>query len=196
MFSGHKNKRKKKELKKMENKKEKETELKDVEIVWVFDAPVEAVWKAFSDPEIEKQWSRCMTPVGSTEMEFIQHDFWVGGRYLHRSVVPWGKVVYIVGSYKKIIPLKELVYTMSFADENGNVISGREMGMDYYMPPEWLVEITFEKFEDGTKIRFIQRDRPANGHNDIAATEIAKSFFILSSLIESPSMWDIKMKEN
>ena len=129
-------------------------------------------------------------------MEFIQHDFRVGGRYLHKSVVPWGKVQYIVGTYKKIIPLKELVYTQSFADENGKVISSRKMGMDYYMPLEWQVEVTFEEFEDGTRIRFIQRDRPANGHNDKAATEIAKSFFILSSIIESSSMWDIKMKKD
>lgn len=181
----------------MGSKEEKETELKDVEIVWVFDAPVEAVWKAFSDPEMEKKWSRCMTPVGSTEMEFIQHDFRVGGRYLHRSVVPWGKVQYIVGAYKKIIPLRELLYTMSFADENGDVISGRQMGMDYYMPLEWLVEITFEKSENGTKVRYIMRDRPTtNGHNDMAATEITKSFFILSSIIEISSMRDIKMKNN
>lgn len=181
----------------MENNEEKEAKLKDVEIVWIFDAPVEAVWKAFTDPEIEEKWSRCMTPVGSTEMEFIEHDLRVGGRYLHRAVVPWGKVQYIVGSYKKIIPLKELVYTQSFADEKGDVISGRQMGMNYYMPIEWLVEITFEDFEDGTRIRFIQRDRPTtNGHCDQAATEIAKSFFILSSIIESSSMWDIKIKEN
>lgn len=179
----------------MDNKKEEEVKLEDVEIVWVFDAPVETVWKAFTDPEIEKQWSRCMTPVGSTEVEFIEHDLKVGGKYLHRAVVPWGKIQYITGTYTKIVPYKELVYLQSFADENGNIISGRQMGIDSYIPLEWQVEITFEKFEDGTKIRFIQRDRPANGHSDHAATEIAKSFFILSSIIESTSMWNISKKE-
>lgn len=179
----------------MADKNDNDVELKDVEIVWMFDAPVEAVWKAFTDPDIEKQWSRCFTPVGSTETEFIKHDLKVGGKYLHRAVVPWGKVQYITGTYKKIIPLKELVYTMSFADEKGNVISGRQMGMNYYIPLEWLVEITFENFEDGTRLRLIQRDRPANGHSDFAATEIAKSLFILSSLIESSSMWNISIKD-
>ena len=190
-----KNKRKK-ELIKMENKKGKEGELKDVEIVWVFYVPVEAVWKAFTDPEIEKQWSRCLTPVGSTEIEFIEHDLRVGGRFLHKAVVPWGKVQYIVGTYKKIVPLKELVYTQSFSDEKGNVISGHRMGMDYYIPLEWQVEITFEEFKGETKIRFIMRDRPVeNWHVDNAATEISKSFFILSSIIESSSIWNIKTKE-
>lgn len=179
----------------MENKKDDEVELEDVKIVWVFDAPVEDVWNAFTDPEIEKRWSRCMTPVGSTEVEYIKHDLKVGGKYLHKAVVPWGKTQYITGTYTKIDPLKELVYTQSFADEKGNVISGRQMGIDYFIPIEWQVEISFEEFQGGTRIRFIQRDRPANGHSDNAATEIAKSFFILSSIIESSSMWNISKKQ-
>jgi uncharacterized protein YndB with AHSA1/START domain len=172
----------------MEKMNKKEDGLKDVELVWIFDAPVETVWKAFTDPEMEKQWSRCFTPVGSTEMEFLVHDLRVGGKFLHRSVVPWGKVQYITGTYKKIIPLEELAYTESFADEKGNVISGRQMGMDYYIPLEWMVDITFETFQNGTRIKLIQSNQPTNGHSDIAATEIAKSLFILSSIIEGSTI--------
>ncbi|MHB1507230.1 MAG: hypothetical protein ACYCUZ_04145 [Cuniculiplasma sp.] len=75
----------------------KKTELKDVEIGWVFDASVETVWDSFTVPEIEKQWSRCFTPVISKGLEFIQHDFIDVGKFLHKAVVPWSKFQYIRG---------------------------------------------------------------------------------------------------
>ena len=162
----------------------KETELKDVEIVWNFNAPVEMVWNAFTDPKIEIQWARCLVPVGSTEMEFLEHDLRVGGRYLLRSVTPWSKVQYLTGIYKKITPLKELVYTNSFADEKGKILSGPEFGLDYDIPIERLCEITFEPFQDWTKIKLIYRGLPANGHSDWAATEIGKSLTQLSGIID------------
>ena len=163
---------------------EKEIGLKDVEIVWNFNAPVEMVWNAFTDPKIEVQWARCLVPVGSTELEFLEHDLRVGGRYLLRSVTPWSKVQYLTGIYKKIIPLKELVYTNSFADEKGNMISGPEFDLDYDIPTERLCEITFEPFQDWTKINLIYRGLPSNGHSDWAATEIGKSLTQLSGMID------------
>ena len=163
---------------------EKEVGLKDVEIVWNFNAPIEMVWNAFTDPKIEVQWARCLVPVGSTEMEFLEHDLRVGGKYILRSVTPWSKVQYLTGIYKKIIPLKELVYTNSFADEKGNILSGPEFGLEYDIPVERLCEITFEAIQDWTRIKLIYRGLPENGHSDWAATEIGKSLTQLSGMID------------
>lgn len=162
-------------------------ETRDVEIVWVFDAPVEIVWKAFTDPEMEVKWARCIVPVGSIGTEFLEHDLRVGGRYLIKSVPPWSKEQFFnTGFYRKIEPLNKLVYTESFSDKNGNIISGRQIGLGYEIPLEREVEISFENFEDGTRIRLIHRGLPANGHSDKAATEIGKSLVQLSNMIENP----------
>ena len=163
---------------------EKKVGLKDIEMVFVFDAPVETVWKAFTDPEMEKQWTRCLAPSESTDLEFLEHDLRVGGKYLIRYTNPEKRVRLNTGTYKKIVPFKELVYTESFADEKGNILTGDKIGLNYYIPPERLVEITFKPLYDGTKIRLIYRNLPSNEHSDFAATELAKSFVELSSKIE------------
>ena len=153
-------------------------------MVFVFDAPVETVWKAFTDPEMEKQWGRCIVPVGSPEMDFLEHDLRVGGKFLLKCADTNKILHFNTGTYKKIVPFKELVYTESFADEKGNILTGDKIGLNYYIPPEILVEITFKPLYDATKIRLIYRKLPSNEHSDFAATELAKSFVELSSKIE------------
>lgn len=165
---------------------EKSVGLKDVEMVFVFDAPVEAVWNAFTDPKIETQWTRCIVPSGSTDMEFLQHDLRVGGKYHIKATSPEKRVMYNTGTYEKIVPFKELVYTESFADEKGNILPGSAIGLTYYIPPERRVEITFEPLYDGTKIKLIYRHNPANEHSDIVATQLAISFVQLANMIERP----------
>ena len=164
---------------------ENEVELKDVEIYWAFDAPVETVWKAFTDPETAKKWSSGIAPHDSTGMEFIRHDFRVGGRYLFRSYPPGSGVHYNTGTFKKIVPMKELVYTDSFSDENGNLLSGSEYGLNYYIPPVKQVEITFEPFQEETRINLVYKGSPiTNNHFYYAFTELAKSIVILTKIVE------------
>ena len=79
---------------------------------------------------------------------------------------------------------KELVYTNSFADEKGNILSGPEFGLEYDIPVERLCEITFEPFKEWTRIKLIYRGLPENGHSDWSATEIGKSLTQLSGMID------------
>ena len=64
------------------------------------------------------------------------------------------------------------------------MISGPEFGLDYDIPTERLCEITFEPFQDWTRINLIYRGLPSNGHSDWAATEIGKSLTQLSGMID------------
>lgn len=54
-----------------------------IEIVREFDAPVEAVYRAHTEPELVKQW---LGPHGY-EMEIVEYDGRTGGRYryIHRD---------------------------------------------------------------------------------------------------------------
>ena len=114
----------------------------------VFDAPVEVVWKAFTDPkEIVKWWG----PQNFTT-PFVKIDFRIGGKYLYCMRSPEGQDIWITGTYKEIVTLKKIVSSDSFADENGNVVSASHYGMGDDFPTE--LEITFLFESQGAKTKF------------------------------------------
>ena len=111
----------------------------------IFDAPVETVWKYWSDPEFLKKWwgPKIFTcPV-------VKIDFRVGGTYLscmRGSPVEGAPVqdFWSTGTYKEIVPMKKIVATDSFADKDGNIVSAEYYGMKGF--PR-VLEVTFE-FEE------------------------------------------------
>jgi uncharacterized protein YndB with AHSA1/START domain len=109
-------------------------------ITRVFDAPVELVWQAWTDPEHFKHW---WGPKHFTA-PFCEMDFRVGGKYLNSMRSPEGRDYWSTGVYQEIIPLKRIVYTDSFADENGNVVPATYYGFGADFPLETVVTVTFE----------------------------------------------------
>ncbi len=118
----------------------------------IFAAPVEMVWKYWTEPELIKKWwgPKVFTcPV-------VTMDFRVGGKYLNcmrGSPLPGAPVqdFWSTGTYKEIIPLKKIVCTDSFADEKGNIVSSTHYGMAG-MPLEMLVTFEFEEQDGKTKM--------------------------------------------
>lgn len=118
----------------------------------IFDAPVETVWKYWTEPEYLKRW---WGPKNFTAPE-VKIDFRVGGKYLScmRGSPAEGAPVqdfWSTGTYKEIVPMKKIVATDSFADENGNIVPSTYYGMQGF-PMEMLVTFTFEDFGGKTKI--------------------------------------------
>jgi uncharacterized protein YndB with AHSA1/START domain len=106
-----------------------------------FDAPVERVWKAWTDPESVKHWwspKEWSTPV-------FRMDFRVGGKFVMCMRGPDGKDIWGTGIYREIVPLQRFVVTDSFADEKGNVVPATKYGMNPDMPLEMLITVTLEK---------------------------------------------------
>lgn len=128
-------------LKEMENNN-------GVTIERVFDAPVEMVWKAWTDEELAKKW---WGPEGFSAPS-IKMDLRVGGMYIFAMHGPagseWDKDIYSAGIYKEIVPNEKLVVTDYFSDEAGNKIKPSKEGMDQNFPDEMTVTVLFEKIED------------------------------------------------
>lgn len=122
---------------------------KDLVITRVFNASVEVVWKAWTDPEQMKEWHG---PKDYTAPACIV-DFRVGGKYLLCMRSPEGIDYWSTGVYKEIIPLKKIVATDSFADEKGNIVSASHYGMTGDFPLELLLTVTFEDINGKTKLR-------------------------------------------
>jgi uncharacterized protein YndB with AHSA1/START domain len=128
----------------------------------VFDAPLELVWKAWTEPEHMMRW---WGPKGYTAPA-CEIDFRVGGKYLNCMRSPEGQDYWSTGVYREIVPLERIVATDSFADEHGNVVPATHYGMTAEMPLEMLVTVTFEDLVGKTKLTLCHAGLPAEMRTD------------------------------
>ena len=108
-----------------------------------FDAPIDLVWKMWTDPEMFKQW---YGPNGMS-VPTAEMDVTVGGsrkvcmamQSPERSMTMW-----FAGVYKEVSAPRRLVYTESMCDETGTIISPQSMGMPDNFPDitEVIVELS------------------------------------------------------
>ncbi len=134
-----------------------------LEITRIFDAPVEMVWKFWTEEEMAKKW---WGPKDFTAPS-IKIDLRVGGKYIFAMHGPkgskWDKDMYSAGIYKEIVPPStssgqaKLVVTDYFSDENGNMTTPIDSGLeDPNFPKEHTVTVLFEEIESGkTKLSII-----------------------------------------
>lgn len=132
----------------------------DIVIERTFDAPRDRTWRYWTEPELLMQWwgPKTLTSPAATI------DFRVGGKYHFCLRMPDGKEVWSTGTYLEIEPLERIVFTDSFADAKGNVVTGAAYGMGEDWPEVFKVILTFEDVGGGT--RFTLR------HGGIPAGEI------------------------
>ena len=118
-------------------------------ITRVIDAPREKVWKAWTDPETVKYW---WGPKDFTAPH-ISIDLRVDGRFVFcmRGAGPDGAVkdYWNTGEHREIVPLKKIVSTMSFADEQGRPVPAAHYGMPGRWPKEILMTVTFAAIRGG-----------------------------------------------
>ncbi|MDD1774176.1 MAG: SRPBCC domain-containing protein [Methanobacterium sp.] len=134
-------------------------------ITRTFDAPLEKVWKAFTDPETVKKW---WGPKDFTA-PVVKIDFRVGGSSLYCMRSPEGGDIWSTGVYKEIVPMERIVSTDSFADEEGNVVPASQYGMDGDWPLELIVSVTFH--EENGKTRFTLQHTSFPDHENMSMAE-------------------------
>lgn len=161
----------------------------DLIITRMFDAPIEQVWKAWTEPEQLKRW---FGPKGFT-IPFCEIGLRTGGelRYCMRSpedtVQPGGKRDYWSKAiYDEIILGEKLVYTEKFTDESGNAVPasyyfGEEMGAGW--PATTRVSVAFERSEGKTKMTLRHRGIPAGRNRDGAYIGWGQSFDKLAGIL-------------
>ncbi len=99
-----------------------------VKIQREFDAPIDAVWKMWTDPEMFKQW---YGPMGMT-VPTAEMDVVVGGTRkvcMEMSSPERTMSMWFIGVYKEVKSPSRLVYTESMCDAEGTLISAKSMGM-------------------------------------------------------------------
>jgi uncharacterized protein YndB with AHSA1/START domain len=115
-------------------------------ITRIIDAPVEEVWKAWSESEYIKQW---WGPHGFTA-PVTEIDFREGSKSLLAMSNPDFGTFYNTWTYTKIEPMKRIEFIHRFSDENGNSLTPAEAGlpMPNGIPDEVPHVITFKSLGD------------------------------------------------
>lgn len=159
------------------------TEIKAPELLIkrTFRAKKERVWKAWTDPEILKIWwgpRTFTTPVAKMDLR-------VGGRYLVCMRSPDMKDFWSTGSFKEIVPMSKLVYTDSFADEEGNIVPAAWYGMPGPWPLELLVTVMFEEKGGATEMGLYHSGMPDGMASEMAKAGWSESFDKLEEYLET-----------
>jgi uncharacterized protein YndB with AHSA1/START domain len=112
---------------------------KKLKVVREFDAPVEQVWKAWTERELLDQWWAPKPWKANTQ----SMDFREGGTWLYYMEGPDGSRHYCRADYETIVPNKSYVGLDAFCDENGNI------NTDF---PRMHWKVLFNKSANGTKV--------------------------------------------
>jgi len=119
----------------------------DIVLTRVFDAPLELVWKAWTDPEYVMKW---WGPRGFTSPS-CKIDFREGGKFVFCMRAPkemGGNDLYTSGVYKKIVPMELIEFTQGLSDKDGNKINPATIGMPTDFPEEIPSLLAFKRVGD------------------------------------------------
>ena len=113
---------------------------KDLVITRVFEAPVDRVWKAWSDGNDVMRWwgPRVFTS------PMARMDFREGGSSLVCMRSPDGHDMYNTWTYKKIVPNERIEFVLDWADKDGKRVDPASMGLPANMPRDVRHVITFK----------------------------------------------------
>src|SRR5688572_23124273 len=112
---------------------------KKIKVVREFDASVEQVWKAWTEPKLLDQWwAPKPWKANTTSMDFRE-----GGKWFYYMQGPEGERHYCRVDYRSITPHKLFTGDDAFCNEKGNI--NTEMPVTYW-------ECRFSPAGNGTKV--------------------------------------------
>jgi uncharacterized protein YndB with AHSA1/START domain len=130
------------------------------------DAPPSRVFQAWTEPQHFVRW---WGPNGFTT-PFCKIDLCPGGvlHYCMRS--PKGQDFWGKGIFSEIVPPKRLVFTDSFADEQGNPVPASHYGMASDWPAETLVTVVFAEHQGKTRLTLRHSGIPSGKDGEMTET--------------------------
>ena len=121
---------------------------KKIVVTRVFNAPVELVWKAWTDPELVMRWwgpDHFTCPVAKI-------NFKEGEKSLVCMRAPrefqGGAETYSIWNYKKIVPLQSIEFIQNLADKDGNKMDPVKLGMPADFPEDIRTLVEFKKLDE------------------------------------------------
>ncbi|MBS1597545.1 MAG: SRPBCC domain-containing protein [Bacteroidetes bacterium] len=117
---------------------------KELVVSRVFNAPLEHVWRVWTDPDLIMRW---WGPDKFT-CPYANIDFREGGKSVVCMRAPkdfGGQDIYSVWEYRKIEPMKNIEFIQNLADKNGNKMQPVQLGMPPDFPEDLRTVVTFKQ---------------------------------------------------
>ena len=134
---------------------------RDLVVTRIFDAPIELVWKAWTDPEHVMRW---WGPDHFTSPS-AKIDFREGGTSLVCMRAPkefGGQDMYSAWLYQKIVPFERIEFIQNLADKDGNLIDPAQLGLPPEFPRDTRTVVTFKDLGNSrTEMTVTEYDMPA-----------------------------------
>jgi uncharacterized protein YndB with AHSA1/START domain len=150
---------------------EQKAATKDVHVTRMFDAPVQRVWKALSDPELVMRWwgpNYFSSP--SCSMDFRE-----GGRSILCMRSPDGIDMYNSWEYQKIVPLERIEFVQRLCDKDGGPIDPASIGVSADFPAEVRSILTLKKMGAKTEMTIVEYGFPDSQLYEFAVMGLEQS---------------------
>lgn len=131
---------------------ENRTNKNEVFIEETFNAGIERVFQAWTDPEKLLQW---YAPEGCT-IHFKTINIKKGGKFHSCISNPQYGDCWAIGEYKEIEQNSKIIFTLVNADEYGNPVNPTDIGMDPDWPGETLVSVMLWEENGKTRLQLRQ----------------------------------------
>jgi uncharacterized protein YndB with AHSA1/START domain len=151
----------------------------------VFDAPVEMVWKAWTDSEQVKRW---WGPKGFTA-PIANMDVREGGRSLVCMRAPpelGGHDMYNTWSYRKVDLHRRLEFVLNFTDKDGTKLDPAKMGMPPGIPKDVPHVVTFEAAEGKTVLTVTESGYISDQAHDISKAGLEQCLDKMAAALSRP----------
>lgn len=144
-----------------------ENETHDLVVTRRIQAPVERVWRAWSDPDQVTRW---WGPQGFTS-PMCRMDFREGGTTLVSMRSDQGWELFNTWTYRTIVPMERIEFVQGFADRDGHPVAPAELGLPPGIPDEVPHLVTFSAIDDSTTELTVHE----YGYPDAGIVEISKA---------------------
>ncbi len=148
-------------------------------ITHVFDAPRSLVFKAWTQPDHVMRW---WGPRGFTT-PVCEIDLRPGGVYRNCMHSPGGKDYWSRGVYREIKEPERIVCTDSFADEQGNMVSPEQYGMNPDWPTEAIIDVTLTEHAGKTRLTLRHYPLPQGRERDMCQQGWEESLYKLGDYL-------------
>jgi len=125
-----------------------------------FDAPIGDVWDMRTKPEKFSGW---YGPNGAS-IPTCEMDLTIGGTRkicMEMRTPKWAMQMWFTGVYMEIKAPTRLVYTEAMSDENGNILSPKDMGMPEDTPDITEIIVDLAEVNGKTRMVMVHRGVPA-----------------------------------
>lgn len=154
-------------------------ETNDLVVTRTYDAPVDKVWEAWTEPDLVMRW---WGPQGFTS-PVAKMDVREGGTSLVAMRSPEGQDMYNTWTYEAVEPRRRMVFITRFADQDGNVVDPAAQGLPPGMPSEVRTEVLFEDLGGRTKVTVTEYDWSAGQMRDMSKMGLEQTLDKMSALL-------------